>query len=217
VATKVKEADRHSPLGLSEDDLMAMYRTVVTARLCDEAQFRLNRQGRAPFVVPVSGHEACQVGTAWPLIKGKDIFVPYYRDMAVCLVAGVTPQRWNEWMGRFDRSRVMLRMPRFRFDYSLQMRGPLERMGMGIAFLPYLADFQRIAPVDDLHISRVKHKSFIDVHELGTEAAAATAVVISVTSMPPLLSFDRPFIFAIRERSSGALLFVGRVGDPSAS
>jgi 2-oxoisovalerate dehydrogenase E1 component alpha subunit len=87
-----RKADRHSQLGLSEDDLQQMYRLMVTARLCDEAQFRLNRQGKAPFVVPVSGHEGCQVGTAWPLERGKDIFVPYYRDLAVCLVAGMTPK-----------------------------------------------------------------------------------------------------------------------------
>ncbi|HZA60161.1 MAG TPA: thiamine pyrophosphate-dependent dehydrogenase E1 component subunit alpha [Actinomycetota bacterium] len=93
MATRVKEAkDRHSKLGLKEDDLVAMYRAMVSARLCDEAQFRLNRQGKAPFVVPVSGHEGCQVGTAWPMVKGKDIFVPYYRDLAVCLVAGMTPK-----------------------------------------------------------------------------------------------------------------------------
>ena len=83
---------RHTPLGLTDEDVVAMYVTMVTARLCDEAQFRLNRQGRAPFVVPVSGHEGCQVGTAWPLRRGKDVFVPYYRDMAACLVAGMTPR-----------------------------------------------------------------------------------------------------------------------------
>jgi 2-oxoisovalerate dehydrogenase E1 component alpha subunit len=91
--TKAKaKADRHSKLGLSEDDLQQMYSLMVTARLCDEAQFRLNRQGKAPFVVPVSGHEGCQVGTTWPLERGKDIYVPYYRDLAVCLVAGMTPK-----------------------------------------------------------------------------------------------------------------------------
>jgi 2-oxoisovalerate dehydrogenase E1 component alpha subunit len=103
VAQRVKEqADRHSSLGLSEDDLMDMHRTMVTARLCDEAQFRLNRQGKAPFVVPVSGHEGCQVGTAWPLTRGKDIFVPYYRDMAVCLVAGMTPK--DVFLGVFGKA-----------------------------------------------------------------------------------------------------------------
>ncbi len=90
------EVDRQSDtrardLGLTEQDLLDMYRTMVMARLCDEAQFRLNRQGKAPFVVPVSGHEGCQIGTAWPFQKGKDVFVPYYRDMGICLVAGMTP------------------------------------------------------------------------------------------------------------------------------
>jgi 2-oxoisovalerate dehydrogenase E1 component alpha subunit len=103
VAQRVKEeADRHSPLGLTEDDLVKMHHTMVVARLCDEAQFRLNRQGKAPFVVPVSGHEGCQVGTAWPLTRGKDIFVPYYRDMAVCLVAGMTPK--DVFLGVFAKA-----------------------------------------------------------------------------------------------------------------
>ncbi len=95
MATKVraeaKPDARHRTLGLTDDDVLSMYRYMVSARLCDEAQFRLNRQGRAPFVVPVSGHEGCQVATAWPLERGKDVFVPYYRDMAACLVAGMTP------------------------------------------------------------------------------------------------------------------------------
>jgi 2-oxoisovalerate dehydrogenase E1 component alpha subunit len=103
VAQRVKQqADRHSPLGLTEDDLLQMHRTMVVARLCDEAQFRLNRQGRAPFVVPVSGHEGCQVATAWPLTRGKDIFVPYYRDMAVCLVAGMTAK--DVFLGVFAKA-----------------------------------------------------------------------------------------------------------------
>src|SRR3989441_3588109 len=93
LATRTKQdaATRHHQLGLSDRDLLDMYRTMVTARLCDEAQFRLNRQGKAPFVVPVSGHEGCQIGTAWPFQKGKDVFVPYYRDMGICLVAGMGP------------------------------------------------------------------------------------------------------------------------------
>jgi 2-oxoisovalerate dehydrogenase E1 component alpha subunit len=94
VATRVKESraePRHRALGLTDEDLLAMHRIMLTARLCDEAQFRLNRQGKAPFVVPVSGHEGGQVATAWPLERGKDVLVPYYRDMAVCLTVGMTP------------------------------------------------------------------------------------------------------------------------------
>ena len=102
MATRVREqsGSRHEALGLSQDDLLAMYRTMVMARLCDEAQFRLNRQGKAPFVVPVSGHEGCQVGTAWAFRRG-DVWVPYYRDMAVCLVAGMTPR--DVFLGVFGK------------------------------------------------------------------------------------------------------------------
>jgi serine protease inhibitor len=132
------------------------------------------------------------------------------------LIASLTPQRWDQLIARLERQRLMLTLPKFRFEYELEMKQVLSAMGMGIAFQPRQADFTRIADVDDLHISRVKQKAFIDVHELGTEAAAATSVTVGVTSMPPEMKFDRPFVFAIRERSSGTLLFVGRIGDPSA-
>jgi serpin B len=94
----------------------------------------------------------------------------------------------------------------------------LTALGMGIAFDQQRADLSRIANVrpENLYISRVQHKTFIDVHEKGTEAAGATAVGIGITSLPPELKFDRPFIFVIRERSTGTLLFVGRVVDPTA-
>jgi 2-oxoisovalerate dehydrogenase E1 component alpha subunit len=102
VATRVTTATSHEALGLEEDDLLSMYRTMLTARLVDEAAFRLNRQGKAPFVVPVSGHEGCQVGTAWALRRGQDIWVPYYRDVAVVLVAGMTP--YEIFLGLFAKA-----------------------------------------------------------------------------------------------------------------
>jgi len=103
LATRTKQdaGSRHHQLGLADRDLLDMYRTMVTARLCDEAQFRLNRQGKAPFVVPVSGHEGCQIGSAWPYRRGKDVFVPYYRDMGVCLVAGLSPR--DVFLGVFGK------------------------------------------------------------------------------------------------------------------
>ncbi|CAN5886189.1 serpin family protein [soil metagenome] len=133
------------------------------------------------------------------------------------LVARLTPQLWTQWLDALAAERIMLMMPKFRFDYGVELKPSLSDLGMGVAFRSREADFTRIADRDDLHISAVQHKTFIDVHELGTEAAAATSVTASVTSMPPELNFDRPFIFAIRERSTGTLLFIGRIGDPSAS
>jgi 2-oxoisovalerate dehydrogenase E1 component alpha subunit len=90
VARNVTERP-HEALGLSSADVVAMHRSMLTARLIDEAALRQNRMGRAPFVVPVSGHEGCQIGTAWPMRRGTDIWLPYYRDLGIVLVAGMTP------------------------------------------------------------------------------------------------------------------------------
>jgi serine protease inhibitor len=130
-------------------------------------------------------------------------------------IADLSAERLAGHVDRMQPGRIMLRMPKFRFEYGTSLKDALAALGMGIAFEPRVADFQRIAPVDDLHISRVQQNTFIDVHELGTEAAAATSVVVSVTSLPPEVVFDRPFVVAIRERDSGTLLFLGRIGDPS--
>src|ERR687898_947399 len=102
VATRVTTAASHEALGLGEDDLLSIHRTMLTARLVDEASFRLNRQGKAPFVVPVSGHEGCQVGTGWPLRPGQDIWVLYYRDVAIVLLAGMTP--YEIFLGLFAKA-----------------------------------------------------------------------------------------------------------------
>ena len=98
-----KAKDRHTDLGLKEEDLREMYRFMLLARFCDERQWALNRMGKAPFVVPVSGHEAAQVGSAWAFERGKDVFCPYYRDMALVLVAGFTPT--DVFMGLFGKEK----------------------------------------------------------------------------------------------------------------
>jgi len=133
------------------------------------------------------------------------------------VISRLSPETWARWTSGLEPGRLMLYVPKFRFDFGSPLEQPLQDMGMGIAFDPRRADFSRINPQqDDLHISRVVHKTYIDVHELGTEAAGATAVVVGVTSLPPVMRFDRPFLVAIRERESGMLLFIGRVGDPRA-
>ena len=97
-----KAKDRHTDLGLKEEDLREMYRFMLLARFCDERQWALNRQGKAPFVVPVSGHEAAQVGSGWAFERGKDVFCPYYRDMALMMVAGFTPR--DVFLGLFGKA-----------------------------------------------------------------------------------------------------------------
>jgi 2-oxoisovalerate dehydrogenase E1 component alpha subunit len=101
VTTRVAETP-HGALGLEAGDLLAMYRTILTARLLDEAALRQNRMGRAPFVVPGAGHEGCQVGTAWAMRRGVDIWLPYYRDLGVVLAAGLTP--YEVFLGVFAKA-----------------------------------------------------------------------------------------------------------------
>ncbi len=91
-------------------------------------------------------------------------------------------------------------------------------MGMGSAFRAG-ADFSRLTPLGatgDVCIQFVKQNTFVEVNEEGTEAAAVTSVGIGLSSLPPSMRFDRPFLFAIRERSTGTILFLGRMGHPSA-
>ena len=92
----------HEALGLAEADVVAIYRTLLTARLLDEAALRQNRMGRAAFIVPVAGHEGCQVGTAWAMRRGTDIWLPYYRDVGVVLAAGMTP--YEIFLGVFAKA-----------------------------------------------------------------------------------------------------------------
>jgi serine protease inhibitor len=129
----------------------------------------------------------------------------------------ITAAWWGSALSALRPGRIMLSLPKFKFEFGKTLNDALEALGMGVAFDPLRADFDRIGNRDDIYISRVEQKAFIDVHELGTEAAAATSVGIGVTSLPPSITFDRPFLFAIRERESGTILFIGRVGDPTLS
>ena len=109
-------------------------------------------------------------------------------------------------------------MPRFEFETSFSLVEALGSMGMPGAFSTG-ADFSGMTGNKDLFISDVIHKAFVSVDEDGTEAAAATAVVMKLTAIPaePLtVVIDRPFIFLIRDISTGAILFLGRVLDPTA-
>jgi len=113
-----------------------------------------------------------------------------------------------------------LALPRFTFEFESALNDPLKALGMTDAFQEGVADFSGMDGVPhNLYVSLVQHKSFVAVDEEGTEAAAATAVVIDNTSVPVEtfdMTFDRPFIFAIVDKPTGAVLFLGRVLDPTA-
>src|SRR3989337_4367853 len=85
-------ADLAASVGLTDDDLLAMYHKVALARAVDERMWILNRAGRIPFVISGQGHEGAQVGIAWPLEAKKDFIAPFYRSIATCLAFGMTAQ-----------------------------------------------------------------------------------------------------------------------------
>ncbi len=132
----------------------------------------------------------------------------------------LTPALWQDWIEMLAGStrEVELSMPRFKYKYKRLLNDDLIGMGMGIAFNPS-ADFSNISG-QGLWISRVLHEAFIETNEEGTEAAAATIVeMIRTTSeiMPSavVINIDHPFLYFIRETSTGTIVFMGRVGDPT--
>jgi serine protease inhibitor len=129
------------------------------------------------------------------------------------VLAGLNPEAWRELAERFRDANVHLTMPRFKMEYSRRLKSDLTALGMGIAFDDSRADFYRIADVRParLYLTRVDQKTFVEVNEEGTEAAAATAVGVGIISVPEVteMRVDRPFVFAIRERLSGTVLFLG--------
>jgi len=142
-----------------------------------------------------------------------------YDDMAVDeLIGQITADRWDQWMGDFTRQGCNLALPKFKFGFSDSLNAMLSNMGMGIAFDPLRADFSGINPLSQLFINRVLHKTFIEVDEKGTEAAAVTVVEMrensSSSGSPIPITFDRPFVFAIREVTTGTIVFVGKLVKP---
>jgi serpin B len=120
-------------------------------------------------------------------------------------------------IGGLKREEVRLAMPKFTFTSSFGLGATLGKLGMPIAFSGQ-ADFSGMNGKRDLFISDVVHKAFVLVDETGTEAAAATGVVVGATAMPPrepiVLTIDRPFLFFIRDLQTDTILFMGRVVNP---
>ncbi len=135
-------------------------------------------------------------------------------------IAGLTAEKWQTWMNSFGKDSVTVHLPRFKLRYDTKLNQPLSGMGMGIAFDPQRADFTRMYKNGGLYISYVRQNTYVEVNEEGTEAAAVTVVGIRETSIgpsgPKLFRVDRPFLFVIREKNSGTILFIGKVLDPTA-
>jgi serpin B len=131
---------------------------------------------------------------------------------------GLEAQKVSDIISDLQPTEVTLTMPKFEFDSEFSLKDTLAEMGMPAAFSE-AADFSGMTGTRDLCISAVLHKAFVSVDEAGTEAAAATAVIVGETAIPeqPVeVTVDHPFIFLIRDIETGAILFVGRVLNPGA-
>ena len=140
------------------------------------------------------------------------VVLPHTGTSVEAVSASLRSEAWATAMSRLYTADVDLYLPRFRIEWSRTMNDDLKSLGMRDAFDDRVADFTRIAS-NGLFISYVKQKSYVDVDEEGTEAAAVTAVGMSVTSLPQrvVMRVDRPFLFVIRDRLSGTILFMGKV------
>jgi serpin B len=144
------------------------------------------------------------------------LFLPAEGSTVSKMVDGLDGAEWGNWIGQFSEAdKFTVQMPKFKFEFERSLNDDLKRMGLGIAFTDE-ADFSGISDIP-LLISEVIHKTYIDVNEKGTEAAAVTAVVMGVTSAGPanMIRLDHPFLFAITENSSRSILFIGKVSEPA--
>jgi serine protease inhibitor len=133
------------------------------------------------------------------------------------VVQGLDAGSWQALSGQIAEREIEIHMPSFKMEYELTLNDALIAMGMEPAFTAGVADFSGISAAGDLFISKVKHKTFVEVNEEGTEAAAVTSVEVGLTSVPPppeVVRVDRPFLFLIRESHTGSIIFMGKIVDP---
>jgi len=169
----------------------------------DAGDFRL-------FTLPYTGGDLSLV-----------ILLPKAVDGLTALERQLSADRLQKWLAALDgapESKAVVYLPRFKLNCRLELAKELAAMGMPSAFVQHSADFSGMTGTRDLNISEVVHQAFVEVNEEGTEAAAATAVVMdrssSVTPTPEF-RVDHPFVLLIREQQTGSILFLGRVVDPS--
>jgi len=156
---------------------------------------------------------------------GRDIIAMYVllpnEDVDIdSFIQTLNQDKLDEDFDGYSKGEVDIKLPKFRLEYGVKrLNDALKNLGMDIAFDPSEANFEGIAPIDpsnNLYISFVDHKAFVEVNEKGTEAAAATVVGVALTSMTwtKIFIVDRSFVFVIRDDRSGSILFMGKIVNP---
>lgn len=146
------------------------------------------------------------------------VFLPKTSKTLDSFYNSLNPQTWEQWMKQFRSRQGSISLPRFKLEYDITLNESLKALGMTPVFNREQADFSGISSIK-ASIDEVKHKTFVEVNEEGTEAAAVTSVGIRATSAPPAgqpfeMVVDRPFFTAIRDNKTGTILFMGSIVNP---
>jgi serpin B len=144
------------------------------------------------------------------------IFLPVDGEKTGDVISLINAENVDNWISKLTEQKKEVFLPKFEFKFDDSLVDELKVLGMTDAFSDATANLSGISDAAKLVISEVMHKSYIKVDERGTEAAAVTGITVGVTSMPVDHSFrvDHPFVFAIREKDTKAILFIGKVMDP---
>ena len=156
-----------------------------------------------------------------PYASGKFsmlIFLPSGDNTPDDVIDELSPGNLSIWISNMSAWKKKVFLPKLEFSYSKSLIEILSSLGMVDAFKPGIANFSGIANAE-LYISQVLHKTYLKVDEQGTEAAAVTSITVGVTSVgpndPSIFAVDHPFVFAIREADTNAILFIGKVENPN--
>lgn len=172
----------------------------------DEAKFNYGETKHSQILeIPYEGEELSMI-----IILPKNNIAELENNLSI--------ENLNTWMNNLTQKEVRIYLPKFKFDTKYSLKDKLASMGMPAAFNPAEADLSGMDGKRDLYISSVIHQAFVEVDEEGTEAAAATAVVVtmgSVISPHEIFRADHPFIFLIKEENTNNILFMGRVMNPT--
>ncbi|HAI87469.1 MAG TPA: serpin family protein [Firmicutes bacterium] len=192
----------------------------------EEAAFYLSsgKQAIVPFMHQIGTFKYAETGSTQVLelpYSGNElamtVLLPKPDSSLAELEAAIRTDGIEAILETLSPTRVDVSIPRFKFEAELSLSGYLQQLGMIDAFDDNIADFSGISDTF-LYITHVLHKAFIEVNEEGTEAAAATAVVVGTKSirldLPKVFMADRPFVFLIRDVRTGSILFMGRMADP---
>jgi len=140
------------------------------------------------------------------------IFLPNSNTDLASFSQQLTPENWNKWMQEFRKTIGRIEIPRFKIEYEVELKSTLKALGMAGIFDISKADFSPMTD-DNVAVDSVKHKTFVEVNEEGTEAAAVTSISLPRGSIFQM-NVNRPFFCAIRDHTTGTILFMGTIVDP---